>query len=355
MKRISSLCLLCTGILIGFLCGTLTPSARSDQPKTNYDQVVAQVGETKITRGDLAEQVLLMKGQVQNQLGLDELCKSMQDRAIVKEVARQQGVSVTDDEIDQRIKDNFEVSHVAANEQPPHSVLVENFRTLLLVEKMAGITVNEKEAQDYYKDPHHAYLFAHPNMAKLIIISNKNRDKAIEAYNRLKDGEDPHALSAALSDVPDLKKKRGDVGWLLDRSVSPEISNKLFGMKPDGSQAMKPKQYTNVFQLKVPNPVPEKDLTKPDEPPVQTYHIEYWVVYVDDIKLAYLPKYDQVKLPALCYARTEKYVHFAPQWFYDQAKSFNDKQSWKQVTDLSNPAAALTPMDIDLHKYVDEK
>jgi hypothetical protein len=351
MKRISAVFVLSSGLFIGFLCGALITTARSDQPKPNYDQVVAQVGDTIITRGDLAEQMLLMKGDRQSQLGLDVLSRDLQDRAIVKEVARVKGITVSDDEINQRIQEAFTVLPVPEMKQTPHAVLVDDFRTLILVEKMAGISVTEKDARDFYHTPRNGYLFAHPNMAKLVIISSKNRDHATEAFERMKDGEDAHDLSAALSDDADLKKKRGEVGWVLDKRLSPDLSNALFGKRPDGSEAMKPGQYTHVFPVSVPDPLPVVDTSKPQETPLRTSHTEYWVVYVEDIKLAYMPAYEQVKQAALCYARTQLYEKYAPEWFYEQAKAFNGKQSWKQVKDLGDLNAALSPVDIDLRKY----
>ena len=352
MKRIPAVLVLCSGLFIGFLCGALITAARSDQPRANYDQVVAQLGDTVITRGEVAEHVMLMKGKQHSQLGLDVLDNELLERAIVQETARRQGVTVSDEEIDQRIKEATAILPPEEVKQSSRAMLEEQFRSLLLVEKMAVISANEQDARDFYRYPGHAYLFARPNMAKLVIIASKNRNHATEAYNRLIDGEDPRAISAELSDDADLRAKRGDVGWLQDNRLRQDISNTIFGLRPDSKDAMKPHHFTHVFTVQVKDTLPVYDPKHPNVKPPATVHDEYWVIYVDDLRLAYLPSFDQVQPAALCYARTAKYEALAPNWFYQQAKAFNATQSWKQITDLSDPGATVAPVNIDLSKYV---
>ncbi|HEX2950306.1 MAG TPA: peptidyl-prolyl cis-trans isomerase [Armatimonadota bacterium] len=331
MRRSYSVILACSGLFIGFLCGAIVTTAYSDQIKFNYDQVIAQIGGTQITRGQLAEQTIKLDGA-------RLLNGDLQDRALITEAARRNGITVTQPEIDQRYKEMIQYAENAMAkrriESIPRSVIDDDIRMVLLAEKSMNITVSEKEARDFFTK--NIGLFTRPAMAKLVCINTSERTKATEVYSRLKAGEDPKRLSELYSTADMLKKNKGEIGWILRSSMSPAVAEKIFDA--NNGQGLKIGEFTDPIETKTADPMDDnKAIT------------EYVVFYIEDIQPPVVPKFDEVKDVASVYCRTSKYQAQASQWFTQQANTIG--KEWKQVKDLYDPQSPLEAKPIPPSKY----
>ncbi|HEY3376100.1 MAG TPA: peptidyl-prolyl cis-trans isomerase [Armatimonadota bacterium] len=341
MKRIQLWCVLCSGILIGFLSGAMVTNAYSDAIKFNFDQVVGQLGETKITRGDLA-QAAITKDAGRQPLGLDLLSGELQEQVLVNEAARLANVTVTADEVDQRIQETFTFAQSAMTrkrlEAVPRQNLEKQLRLVLLVEKMTGLAVTPEEARQFYAK--HPDVFSAPPMAKLICIDTLNIDTATKAYNRLKNGEDTSADASTLSKMYStcevLNHHKGVAEWASPSSMSPQVAATVFGNEEN--PALKPGDYSKVISLKIPDSIdPAKSRTG------------YLIIYVDDIHPAHTPKFDEVRTAATYFCRAAKFSDVAKLWFAKQAQTIG--QNWQQITDLRDPLAPLKTMPISAQRY----
>lgn len=338
MKRIHATLLVFSGLFVGFLCGAAFTTAHTDEVKYNYDQVVARIGDTTLTRGQLAEFVLNKDGS-RMPIGLELLTGELQDKLLATEAARRAGVTVTAEELRQRIEVTYNFAQNALAKQRldaiPREKLEDSMRTVMLVEKMMKLNANDKEAQSYYAS--NPKLFRVPPMAQLIFIDTKSYTKATEALNRLKNGEDAKALAKLYTNGELIPFKAGTAQWIERSSMLPDVATKIFDAN-DGD-GLKAGQYTDVITSQFPDK---------DDP--NTFKKEYLVIYVVDRVQSYRPTYDKVRDAAMFYARAAKYQQVAPEWFAQQAATLGAE--WQQVQDLSNPLAPLTVTPISPTKYV---
>lgn len=331
MKRIYPLALVFSGVLIGVLCGTMLTTAHSDQVPYRYDQVVMKIGETTVTRGELAEKLIASYGET-------TLSNELLDRALVTEAARRNGVTVTADEVEQRMKETLDFAASAAAkkrlEAVPQDVLADNLRMILLVEKMTKLTVTEDEARVFYgKNPS---IFTHPAMAKVTMIDTETLTKANTALNRLKGGEDPGELSSLFSTDKALRDRKGDLGWTLRSQMSPQVAEAIF----DGNngKGLGQGQFTDIIRVDTPDQeIPDKKTA------------EFIIFYINDVAHEYVPKFDEIRTAALYYCRANKYAQVAGTWFRDQAATIGHER--KQLQNFTDPQAALVDMPINPNRY----
>ena len=341
MKRRSfPLMYLAAGLGVGFLCGAIITIARGDLVKVNYDQVVGQVGETTITRSQLAERAIAISGA-------KVLDGELKHQAYVQEAARRAGVVVSTAEVDQRIeeyrnllKQYKELADLLGSEHTfnatPHWLLEEQFRTALDAEKMLDVKVSEADIEKCFTEK--LNRFYHPPMVKLILIACSNETDARKAWNRLKDGEDPGELSHLYSSAEDLRNAKGDIGWVPESKMSKEVSDAVFGAH-DGL-GLKPKEFTEVIRYTSEH-ANAKDFGS-------TTTTDFLIFYVD----GYQPKaekkiddpgvHDAVKLVE----RVLKVAAQEGEWYKKEEKTTD----WKRVKDLLDsqaiPVAVAAPAQL---------
>lgn len=328
MKRTQLLITLLAGVFVGFLCGAALTAAHSDPPKFDGDQIVAQAGETKVTRGALAQYAL-------SQLGNKLLDGQVRDMALVDEGARRAGVTVTADEVEQRIKESFQFAEDAMArkrlEAVPHWILAEQMRPVILLEKMLKITVSPNEVENYFAT--NSGVFFKPATVRLTCIATLEKADAERALKRLKDGEDPGKVSEQLSSDDELQKRKGDVGWFGRNSMSPQVAEAVF--EGNDGNPLKPKQFTGILNNIVSDP-------KSDGTTVQ-----YLIFYVTDYAPSVQPKLDDVRPAALFYARAQKLSARAPGWFLEHLKDVE----WKRIKDAGDPQSELVTVPLSAADY----
>ncbi len=322
--RIHSIVLAASCLLIGFLCGALLTTAHSADPTLDFSQVVAQMGDTRLTRGRLAEFAL-------EKVGDSILNGELLDIALVEEAARKNGIQLAPAEVQQRIDEMFKFAESAMArkrlEAVPRQVLTQRLRAVLLTEKMLNLKdVSPNEAETYFTT--RPQVFFSPALAKLICIATSSETDATRAFKRLRDGEDARKLSEILSADKVLRESKGDLGWFARASMSPQVAEAIFDA--NNGKGLRPKEFT-----------------KPLEHLSETGAKQWLIFYVEDFQASKQPSLEEVRPAATFYARAQKYSLLAPDWFIGQAKG----AEWKRVKSLFDPAAPLEASSVDFNRY----
>ena len=337
MTRFRLLAVLGVGMAVGLLCGAMLTIVYCDQPRFNYDQVVAKIGDTTITRGQLAERAI-------NHLGLQLFDAELVNDALVQEVARRNGVTVTPAEVDDSLDDFMflikqyrEFAQKLGVNGPIDAVarqqLRDRFRTQLLAEKLMGVTVSNEDITAMSLKC--AGSLRQPEMVKLVLIACDDPMKAKAALNRLNQKDDPRKLSELYS-VKEVGAKHGELGWFTEEKMSQNVADAIFGS--EHSKPLQRGEHTKIIDFTDPT-------TKQDQ----------WLIfYVDDYHPLYMPGPDEVKPIAKYLARSENLAKVWPDWIKKQTE---DKTLvWSHIKDLSNPDAPLVdyPIPISTPKPHDE-
>jgi len=324
-RRVFPIIYLVAGLGVGFLCGAVITVAHGDLLKFNYDQVVGQVGETTITRSQLAERAIAVSGA-------KILDSEMKHRAYVLEAARQAGIMVNTEEIDQRIGEYRkllmqykELADLLGSESAfnmtPHWILEDQFRTAMSAEKMLKVKVSDADVSHCFVST--LNRFYRPPMVKLILIATNTEVDARRAWNRLRDGEKPGDLAEIYSTADELKKSRGDIGWVPRSKMSDQVADAIFGAH-DG-KGLKPKEFTEVINYSHDDQATGKTTT------------EYLIFYVD----GYQPEVERqlndpgVREAVTLVQRVLTTAKLEDEWYRKQERAME----WKRVKDLLDPQA----------------
>jgi hypothetical protein len=324
MKTLRPVAYLVVGLGVGLLAGATLRSAQGDAPRMSYDQVVAQVGETKVTRGQLAEAAILTSGMNL----LDGECR---DRAYVEEAARVRGINPTQPEIAARIDEyrnlvkQFDQFTDILGTQGilkgiPEYVLQDEARMALLAEKTMGVTINEAEADEWYGN--NLRKFYRPRMVRLVMVSSEDRARALTAQKRFKAGnDDPLVVAEELNTDLVLKGARGDLGWVTrGAALYPQVAAAVFDA--NAGKGLRIKECTDI--------IPFRDPATPNGP------IQYRVLYAADVRESWTPTKADV-MPAVRFlARMDKIREGQTKWVRAQMEN----TPWQRITNLRDPNAA---------------
>ncbi len=139
------------------------------------------------------------------------------DDAYVKEIAKQNNITVSESEVDDAIKVVRDQNRLSGNDQELSNILneywgwnIKDFRRSLKTQ-----TLNHKVVSFLAKDTH---------------------DKANTAYQQLKNGKDFAQLAKEVSEDNITAQNGGEYGALLDKSsrdLSPKIADAIFKLKPN--------------------------------------------------------------------------------------------------------------------------
>lgn len=326
MKRLSPLMTLVIGLVTGLIIGGTITIALGQDLKFNYDQVIGSAGETKITRGKLAEACIARFGGT--------VAPELQEQAVVDEALRASGITITDAEITTRIEDlkRYAADNDLAKqmiEAYPQNVLRDKFRTVLMLEKAMNVTVSEAEARNFFTS--YPQVFFTKAQAKLICIATEKRADALAAMRRLGDGEDANKLATLLSTNPKIRSVRGDIGYLTrERVNNPDLAVAIFDAN-DG-KGLKAGQYTDALPV-----ILEREEQQADGTSKVVRYTEYWVAYVADFRVAKAPTFDDIKPQATLLARGAKLQSMMKKWINAQQQ----KITVKWVKKYDDPAAEL--------------
>lgn len=297
MTRFTLVITLCVGAGLGFLAGVAVTSAHGGPEGLTPDQVVAKAGLTSITRQRLGEYAIA-------ELGTTLLKGDLRDLAIVEEAARLHNVKVSPVEVKARVDEaeKFAKESGAENRMAniPRWLLEDRMRSVMLAEKMMGLTIGENEAKDYYAK--NANIFFKPATMKLICIANTDEKKMGTAYQLLREGVDPLKVAAEYNMDARLREMKGQVGWYARSSMSPVIAEKVF--EAHDGKPLNPGEFTEILTHEGDDANKETSFFK-----------QYIIFFVQEYRDPVTPKFEDVREAAVFYARSTKYMENAAEWF----------------------------------------
>ncbi len=284
MKRIHPLIILSAGLLVGLLCGAGITAARSDPPKFDSEQVVAQSGETKITRGQLAQYAL-------SEVGNSLLTLHVRESTILTEAARKANISVSADEIAQRIDERLKYGSSEEErkqlEAKPRWILEEQLRPVMLLEKLLKLQVNDSEAKNFFTG--NPNLFSHPARYHLICTATNSQASAESALQQIKDAknaDEVRAISQDLSADDSLRSAKGDIGWTDSDGMTFREGQAI--CEGNDGHPLKPGQCTGILYAQANTQTP------------------YQIFYVAEFTPEVHPAFEDVKATAVYYTRAQK-------------------------------------------------
>ncbi len=197
MKKLRGVIYITAGIIAGMIAGVSLTVAFADNIKYDYNQVVARIGESTITRGQLAERTI-------SRFGINLLDGEFANELLIRELARRKNITVTADEVNERIDEYKFLTRQYKefvellggknnNDDIARYQLEDRFRASLLAEKVLNVQATKEEINKMSFTC--AGQLMRPAMVKLNVIACAEEAKANEALQRLKKGEDAPLLS----------------------------------------------------------------------------------------------------------------------------------------------------------------
>jgi parvulin-like peptidyl-prolyl isomerase len=332
MKKLRIVVYVTAGIIAGLVGGIMLSAALADDVKYDYNQVVARIGNTTITRGQLAERAI-------SRFGVNLLDGEFANEVLIRELAKRKNITVTADEVNERIdeykfltkqyKEFVELlGGQSNNDEVARYQLEDRFRASLLAEKVLDVKVTTEDVNKMSFTC--AGQLMRPNMVKLNLIACTDEMKANEAMQRLKKGEDSVALSKLYS-VPEIAKNGGELkDWFTEDTMLPEVADEVFGS--NRSKPLKIKGFTKIIKIGDP----------------QTNTKQYLIFTVTDFKPSYTPSPADVMPVAKFLARADKLARMWPAWYKEQMA--NPEIKWERIDVFSDPAAPLKTLALPLTK-----
>ncbi len=208
-------------------------------------EIVAEIGNEQITKAELADRLIAQAGRAM----LEEIISER----LLQRAARQKGVSVSNAEVEARLRilqenaggEQLFNQRLSALGLTP-SLLRQQLRTQLLAEKVLEISVSDEEIQQYF-DLNRALLEI-PARVKLRWLVVTDEAKAKQAYERLRRGEPFTRVTAEMSDFPDVRADQGDFGtWQQYAGIDAVIEERAFKLQK--GQFTEPFAYGSEFYI----------------------------------------------------------------------------------------------------------
>ena len=185
----------------------------------NYSELtgtrkVAVIGSEGISEGDLVNQLKKQYGAL--------ILDKMVDRQVVSLYAEQNGVTVTEDELDRELeklqRDRTDelglLDHFLQDSGKNSQELREELRHYLLLEKIAtqDIRIDDKEAYQYYEKNREKYN--QPPLVRISAIYVNSKAEAEQVVQELKRGASFPTLAKERSSDIYSASSGGDLGWI---------------------------------------------------------------------------------------------------------------------------------------------
>ncbi|WP_134702188.1 peptidyl-prolyl cis-trans isomerase [Ammoniphilus sp. YIM 78166] len=200
---------------------------------------VAQVGSVIITETDWTQELKRHYGRM--------VLEKMIDREVVIMQAKQNGITVTDQELEVELNklseryatiDQFFGAIGKGTGLAPEDIK-EELRHYLLLEKLAtlDIEISEQELYRHYQENRAHYN--QPPLARISAIYLKDKKEAEQVIEELKQGADFQTLAKERSVEIYSSSSGGDLGWvsLLGGDMEPQIADAALSLKPDETSA----------------------------------------------------------------------------------------------------------------------
>jgi len=205
------------------------------------EKVVISVGSRKITPEDLKEHLKRMafEPDVANQERFDSLVEMLVDHYLVLEYGKQQGLSVSDEELENTVREikkdyaEKDFQDLLLKGYIDYGEWKEGLREQLLIRKItrkaseAGPQVSIEEMKAYYDS--HREEFRQPAMVRFRQIVTRTKEEADNIQKRLVQGGDLAATVAQSSKVP-ASAGSSEPGWFAKGDLDESIEKVVFSL-----------------------------------------------------------------------------------------------------------------------------
>jgi parvulin-like peptidyl-prolyl isomerase len=226
-----------TGIL---LIALLAAPAMMSSPAaiaagSDQNEVVARIGATDIKAADIRSYIATLAPQEQAALARDPTALAQAVRLLL---ARQE---VLKKALAEKWEERPDVS--AEIQRARENVIVESY--LESVAKLPADFPSGAQIESAYEANKTSFLLPRQfDIAQIFVAVGKDADKAAQDKARAKldsvrlklekKNADFGAIAAADSDDPETAKRKGEIGWLFESQVRPEIRNQVEGLTKGG-------------------------------------------------------------------------------------------------------------------------
>lgn len=252
-------------------------------------EIVAEVGEERITKAELADRLISQSGRA--------MLEEMIGERLLQRAARQQGVTVTDAEVEARIR---VLQENAGGEQPftqklsalglTPALLRQQVRLQLTAEKVLKLTVTDEEIAQYFEL--NRPLLDIPARVKLRRLVVTDEAKAKQAHERLRRGEPFPRVTSEMSDFPDVRAEQGEFGiWQQYSGIDAVIEERAFQLQKG--------QFTEPFP----------------------YGGEYYILYAEEVFPAQPATLENARERIRVILLTRKWQSVYPAWLAEQRRS----------------------------------
>lgn len=253
--RLLTFCIISAALVFGIGCGI---------SKRKEDKIVIKVGSTRITVGQLKEDMEFVSAEMDVPIHLrheirDQLLEKIIDHYLILEYGKKEGIALSEDKLQNALrKFKKEYSEKGFQEELLRGYVDFEQWKKRLKEQLLVRKIIEEVSKDIPPPTHHdikQYFeknideFNYPEKVKFRQIVTRTEEEANKILKRLQNGESMEALAKKYSIAPEAEKG-GNVGWVAREHLDESMEKALFSLsKGKISPVIKTPYGYHIFEV----------------------------------------------------------------------------------------------------------